>query len=99
MSTIQASDTSQAAIFARVWEKRDGRIPITFARQLVKLDFSPDDKSRMHELADKNQEGVISKAELEELDNFIQVGDMLAILQSKARRVLRGVKSRAARHG
>src|SRR3954451_17778117 len=84
MSTLQASNTSQAAIFARIWERKDGQVPVTLARHLVKLDFSADDKSRMHELAEKNQEGAISKAELEELDNFIRVGDMLAIVQSKA---------------
>jgi hypothetical protein len=43
----------------------------------------------MHELAEKNQEGLLAEAEKEILDNYIKVGDLLAILQSKARKALK----------
>jgi len=39
----------------------------------------------MRELAAKNRRGDISHQELEELDNYITAGDILAIWQSKAR--------------
>jgi hypothetical protein len=43
----------------------------------------------MHNLAVKSQEGRLSPEELAELDSYIKVGDLLAILQSKARKVLK----------
>jgi hypothetical protein len=59
------------------------------ARSILGLSFPDEDKARMHELAVKNQEGQISAAELEELDNYIKVGELLAILWSKARQSLK----------
>jgi hypothetical protein len=91
--------TSQAAIFARLWETKDGSFPRPLARHVLKLGFSEQANSRMHELAVKNQEGLISPAELEELDNYIKAGDCLALLQSKARRTLKQSKARSVHHG
>jgi hypothetical protein len=93
-----ANGTSQAAIFARLWEMKDGRLPRALARHVLKLRFPEPDKARMHELATKNQQERISPAEREELDNFILVGDLLALLQSKARKSLRQ-RPVPARHG
>lgn len=91
MSTTQTSGTSasEAAIFSRVFA--DGRRSLTpeLARHILTLEFSDDDKDRMHELAVKNQEGRVSPEELRELDNYIKVADLIAILQSKARKFLR----------
>lgn len=85
MSTTETAKTkSEATIFARVWETENGTLPTQIARHIVKLGFSEDDKTRMHELAEKNQEGKISPEELRELDSYIKVGDLIAILQSKA---------------
>ena len=42
----------------------------------------------MHELAEKNQAGELTREEREELDHYMIVGDMLGIWQSKARQVL-----------
>lgn len=80
---------SEAAIFSRVFT--DGRRNLTpeLARHILTLEFNADDKARMHELAVKNQEGRISPEELRDLDSYIKVADLLAILQSKARKLLR----------
>jgi hypothetical protein len=91
--------TSQAAIFARLWQTERGTLPRILARQVLKLGFSTKDKARMHELAVKNQEGRISHEELEELDNFVTAGDLLALLQSKARRALKQEKAGPSQHG
>jgi hypothetical protein len=53
----------------------------------------------MHDLARRNQEGRISPAELAELDSYVKVGDLLALLQSKARRTLKRRKIATSRHG
>jgi hypothetical protein len=91
MSITQTPGTSasEAAIFSRVFT--DGRQGLTpeMARHILALEFSDDDKARMHELAVKNQEGHISPEELRDLDSYLKVADLLGILQSKARKLLR----------
>jgi hypothetical protein len=81
--------TSEAAIFGRVFA--DGRQALTpeLARHILALGFSDEDKARMHELALKNQEGRISAEELRDLDSYVKVADLVAILQSKARKLLK----------
>lgn len=87
-------DATEAAIFARLWGGAD--LTPELARHVLGLTFGPDDLARMRELAARNRDGRASAAELDELDSYVRVGDLLAILQSKARRRL-GVKpSRAA---
>src|SRR5205814_1968447 len=83
------NSTSEAAIFARLWGPENRPLPLQLARQIVRLKFSEQDRERVHTLAVKNQEGQITPAELVELDNYIKVGDLLALLQSMARRRLR----------
>jgi hypothetical protein len=80
--------TSEAAIFVRLWETEDKPLSLQMARQILRLKFSDKDRARMHLLAVKNQEGRIAPEELAELDNFVKVGDLLAILQSRARQRL-----------
>jgi hypothetical protein len=91
--------TSEAAVFARLMETENGAMSAALARFFLKLGFSEQEKERMHELAVKNQEGRISSGELEELDCYIRAGDLLAVLQSKARKLLRKRKIGKARHG
>jgi hypothetical protein len=81
----QGNGKDRAAIFARLWETEDGRMPRLLARLVLRLGFRDRDKARMHELAVKNQDGSISPPELEELDDYIEAGDLMALLQSKAR--------------
>jgi hypothetical protein len=88
-ATIRATETeattSEAAIFSRVFTNGKHALTPRLARYLLGLTFSDEDKIRMHELAVKNQEGALAAAEHEELHNYIKVGHLLAILQSKAR--------------
>jgi hypothetical protein len=98
-ATRNQNGASRAGIFVRLWENEDGRLPLPLARHIVKLGFPEADKDRMHELALKNQQGQISHSELEELDNYVQAGEILALLQSKARSTLQKSKRNSARHG
>jgi hypothetical protein len=88
MKPPPVSTVSDVAILGRVLASDDGSLPPEVARYFLGLGFSAADKARMHELAEKNQEGKVSPAELEELDGYIRAGDVLAILQLKARRAL-----------
>ncbi len=81
----------EVTILARVLCNNDGELPADIARYLLGLDFSERDRSRAHELAERNQEGSLSSAESEELLAYAKAGGLLAILKAKARTVL-GVK-------
>jgi hypothetical protein len=61
------------------------------ARQILSLGFGEEVMDRARALALKNQEGRISPKELAELDSYVKAGDLLAILQSKARKFLNGL--------
>jgi hypothetical protein len=58
------------------------------ARAILALDFTPADRDRMHRLAVRNQDGLLTEAEQQELDSYRRVGRMLDLLSSKARQAL-----------
>ena len=57
MATAFPAPTSRADldIFLRLWERQ--KLTPTLARHLLRLDFGPEDKARMHDLATRNQAG------------------------------------------
>jgi hypothetical protein len=59
------------------------------ARWLLDLRFTERQKSRMLELADRNNEGTLLPAEREEMFRYAHIGTTLSILHSKARLALR----------
>jgi hypothetical protein len=78
--------TTESDIWARLI--RHGNFSKAVARGFLSLNFGDDDKVRMQELAQKNNEGKLSPAELSELDEYVKVGDILSLLHLKARRAL-----------
>jgi hypothetical protein len=90
MSTATAPDpltTVDTDLFLRLWDQE--RLTPPLARHLLKLTWSDADRARMAELAERNREGTITAAELRELDEFVRVGAVLSILQSRARKLLK----------
>ena len=83
------SPTAEAAIWARVIEPEDNGLPRAAARALLRLTFSARDKDRMNELARKNREGLLTAEERRELEGYVKVGDVLALIHLKARKALR----------
>jgi hypothetical protein len=59
------------------------------ARSFLRLGFGRPHQERVDVLSEKARRGVLTPAEGEELDEFIRVGNVLAILQSKARQALK----------
>jgi hypothetical protein len=59
------------------------------ARKLLELRFGSSHQRRVTALSQKAQEGTLTPAERAELDEYIRVADLLAILQSRARQALR----------
>lgn len=82
------SEQSEVGILARVLGNETEPLPNTIARYILHLGFSEKDQNRMHELAERNQEGALSHAEKQELGAYAKAASLLSILKSKARRAL-----------
>ena len=83
------SSNGEAGILARVIQPNLNNLSAAAARALLKLDFTDDDRERMHELAMKNQAGKLTKAESKDLDGYIRVGRLLDLIGAKARLALK----------
>lgn len=59
------------------------------ARALVQLRADPELQARMDELAEKCNEGQMTPEEREEYDTSVRFANYLAIIQARARRLLR----------
>jgi hypothetical protein len=97
IATVEHTVPSEVAIHARLLSNEPGRMPLGMARYILALGFSDADKSKMHDLAVRNQQDALTPLEKEELFAYAKAGTLLSILKSKARRTLRGKsKKRAA---
>jgi hypothetical protein len=98
---LSASATSEIAILSRVIEPDKPTFSPTSARDILALDFSQDDKERMHQLSQKAQEGTLTAEEEEAITNYERVGHLINILQSTAPLSLkrrRGTNSKGKTH-
>jgi tetratricopeptide (TPR) repeat protein len=59
------------------------------ARSTLQQGFTDQQIARMNELAERNEEGLLSAEERAELLQYVKVGDQLSLLQLKARRYLK----------
>lgn len=76
---------TETAIWERVIDLREGDLSREVARFLLRLDFGEPDHARMQELAEKSNNGTLSDDERLELQNYVRIGNVLALMQSKAR--------------
>jgi hypothetical protein len=98
MPTYTANQASpkEVAILAHVLGNNKGRLPLGVARYLLQLSFSDEDKARMHDLAVRNQDGLLSPVEKDELLAYARAGSLISILKSRARRSLRNQSRKRA---
>lgn len=80
-----------AAILNRLIDPESNDLSPEAARSILRLDFRETDHARMAELSAKAQAAALAPSEREELDEYVRVADLLAVLQSKARRSLQRV--------
>jgi hypothetical protein len=83
---ITAESTS---IFSRVIQPDQGSLPADLARYVMSLDFRSEDHARYEELSAKAGSGSLTPAEADELDGYLHVDSLLAIMRLKADRSLR----------
>jgi len=69
-----------------VIEPDDGGFSDELARYVMGLDFRAEDHARYEVLSEKAQEGTLTPHEADELDGYLHVDSLLAILRLKAGR-------------
>ena len=94
--TSQATELNrEPAIWARLLHSRnEEEVSPEVAEYLLSITFGLRDRDRMRKLADKSELGALTPDEQAELDGYLHVGNLLAIMQSKARVSLRAINPR-----
>jgi hypothetical protein len=82
----------EAAILFRLLDVRGPNLSPAAAEFLLTIQFPADDVVRMNRLSELAQEGTLTAEQQGELDSYIHVSNLLAVMQSRARKLL---KSRA----
>jgi hypothetical protein len=77
-----------AEVLLRVFDLPAHGIRPALAESLLALDFPESDATRIEELNIRANEGELTEYEAAELEAYINVGDLLAYSQSKARQIL-----------
>jgi hypothetical protein len=85
MQTIPASPPTEGAIWSRLLQPGSKTLSVEAARSLLRLEFAPEDKERMRALAAKARDGSLTATEQEEIRSYERVGNLLALMKSKAR--------------
>jgi hypothetical protein len=93
MSSQIVTSNTEAAILARIIESDERELTPEAAQYLISMKLPPGDEDRVNELSSKARAGSLSDAEDRELDGYLHVGSLLAVMQSKARRLLRQAPS------
>ena len=89
MPTTPTPGTTEGAIWSRLLQSEEESLSLAAARSLLRLEFAPEDRERMRALAAKAREGELTAAEEEEIRAYERVGNLLALLKSKARQRLK----------
>ena len=92
MNSQPAGQNTEAGILARLIEQPQHDLAPDAARYLLSLHFNDDDISRMNELSRLARLGNLAAQDEAELDSSIHVSNLLAVIQSKARRSLRALE-------
>ena len=88
MSSQVTNSNTEAAILSRLIQTGEEEIPRGAAEYLLSIRFDDRDTARMEELSESARQGKLTKEEPTELDSYIHVANLLAVMQSKGRRAL-----------
>ena len=80
--------STETSILGRVLASEGEPLCAEAAEFLLGVNFPDRDRKRMDELAEKAREGTLAPEERREAEEYQLVGDVIAILQSKARMAL-----------
>jgi len=88
MSSHISSPNTEAAILARLIQIGQEELSRGAAEYLLSIRFGDRDTARMNELSELARQGKLTTEEEAELDSYLHVSNLLAIMQSKGRRAL-----------
>ncbi len=83
------SPNREAAIWARLLQAQRHELSPEVAEYLLSIGFGETDRERMQQLADRSESGTLTDEERTEFDSYLHIGNLIAVMQSKARLVLR----------
>jgi len=79
----------EAAIWARLMQAQNDELSPEAAEFLLAMDFGEGDRQRMLQLAERSEAGILTSEEQIEFDGYLHVGNLLAVMQSRARLALK----------
>ena len=82
------SRRNRTALLERLLDPVSRSLNVEAARKLVRLKADAKTQARVDELARKCNEGELSVAERAEYERYVTAGNLIAILQAKARLLL-----------
>ena len=88
-SQVVSPPNTEAAILARIIASDQSQITPEIARYLLSIQFPSADRDRVNELSARARAGMLAENEMNELDSYLHVGSLLAVMKSKARQLLR----------
>jgi hypothetical protein len=80
---------SESAILSRLIRPEEDNLTPEAAEGFLRIKFEKRDLDCMHELAVKNQDDLLTPQERVEMENYRNVGFLLDLMHSKARRALK----------
>ena len=89
MGSQLLSLNSEAAIWARLMQAQKDELSSEAAEFLLTINFDEADRRRMRRLAERSEAGTLTVEEQAEFDGYLHIGNFLAVMQSKARLVLK----------
>ena len=89
MGAQQASLNFHPVIWAQLMQAPKEPISPDAARYLLSIDFSEADHTRMQELMDKSNEGMLTSEDETEFDSYLDIANLLTLMHSQARVALR----------
>jgi hypothetical protein len=91
-------DSSNVSILNRLLRPDVSTFSPEGARDILSIDFDQADKYRMRELSAKARAGTLTAEENAEADRYELLGHLLNIMQSKARRSLKGHREESGKN-
>ena len=89
MGSQLLSPNSEAAIWTRLMQVQKDVLSPDAAEFLLAMDFGEGDRQRMLQLAERSEAGTLTGEEQIEFDGYLHVGNLLAVMQSRARLALK----------
>jgi hypothetical protein len=89
MSSETHSSSSEAAIWARLMQGQRNELSFEDAEFPLSIDFGDTDRQIMLHLAERSEAGTLTVEGRAEFDGYLHIGNLLAVMQSKARLALK----------